>query len=393
MKRLVTIFFTGLLSLQLSAQEQLPEQITLDTKCDTNSVINFKPADNMFYLTYKDNQQTAQNLQHLISQHLEQIVSGNIFIKVNGYCNSYNNEKENILAAKERSNRVKSFFIINQKLQEKNFITRNSTKAPNGKGDFVRISYFVKNKSLLYRDTAGIKIGGATPREVSAPDTNCNQEQVSENESEPPLFVVVEPPVIFAQDSLKEEPTTSAKKSNKFIFALKTNLLFDAVLAPNIEVEFPLGKRWSVSAEYTFPWWLSKDNSKAMQMLSGGVEGRLWLGNREKHRVLCGHFVGFYTGGGIYDFRYNSKGYQGEFYIASGLSYGYGLQLNKSLNLELSLGLGYMVTDYRYYECKEDNTIRAWQNDGTYTWIGPTKAKVSLVWLLGNGSRKKGGNL
>ena len=174
------------------------------------------------------------------------------------------------------------------------------------------------------------------------------------------------------------------------LIALKTNLLFDAALMPNIEIELPLANRWSLSGEYMFPWWTSDDNSRALQILSGSIEGRYWLGNRAHRERLSGHFLGLYAGGGKYDIENKGKGYQGEFYIASGLSYGYATRLNRSLNLELSLGIGYLVTEYRRYKGEENNDLLVWQYDGRYTWIGPTKAKVSLVWVLRK-SAKKGG--
>ena len=35
----------------------------------------------------------------------------------------------------------------------------------------------------------------------------------------------------------------------KTVLALKNNLLYDLALAPNIEVELPLGKRWSLNVK------------------------------------------------------------------------------------------------------------------------------------------------
>ena len=67
---------------------------------------------------------------------------------------------------------------------------------------------------------------------------------------------------------------------------------------------------------------------------------------------MTGWFAGRYVGGGLYDFEYKAKGYQGEFFIAGGLSGGYAHTINKSgtLRMEYSLGIGYMQTDYRKYE-------------------------------------------
>ena len=60
------------------------------------------------------------------------------------------------------------------------------------------------------------------------------------------------------------------------LLALKTNLLFDAALMPNVEIEVPVGKRWSVNGEYAFPWWQFDRGKYCMQVLMGGLEGRYW---------------------------------------------------------------------------------------------------------------------
>lgn len=174
----------------------------------------------------------------------------------------------------------------------------------------------------------------------------------------------------------------SAGGTRHSVVSLKTNLLFDALLVPNLSAEFPIGRRWSVVGECWFPWWKSRDDSRALQILFVGAEGRYWLGNRQLHDPLRGHFVGLFAGGGKYDLENHSKGYQGEFYIAAGLSYGYVFRLNRRLGLELSVGIGYLRTQYRHYVGAEDNRYLVWQNDGTYTWVGPVKANVSLVWDL-----------
>ncbi|MDD3038677.1 DUF3575 domain-containing protein [Bacteroides sp.] len=212
---------------------------------------------------------------------------------------------------------------------------------------------------------------------------------------EQPFEECVELPIdkVVPEQEITEQRTTAVVEQpietqvetlTKPLFAFKTNLLFDALLLPNIEVEVPIGNRWSVAGEWIFPWWLSKDNSRALQVQSGNIEGRYWLGRRTNRKQLTGHFVGLYGGGGYYDLENKSSGYQGEFYIAAGVSYGYGLRLSKHFNMEFSIGIGYLHTKYRHYHGEQNNTVLMWQNDGRYTWVGPTKAKVSLVWLIGN---------
>ena len=178
------------------------------------------------------------------------------------------------------------------------------------------------------------------------------------------------------------------------LFAVKTNLLFDAALMPNIEIEVPIGKRWSVNGEYMFPWWLLDGDKYSLQILTGGLEGRYWLGSREdrmNREVLTGHFLGLYAGGGKYDLQWKENGYQGEFFIAAGISYGYAHRIGRNLRLEYNIGIGLLRTDYRHYHAHDNYQTLLWQENGKYTWFGPTKVKISLVWLL-NRKVKKGGD-
>lgn len=168
-------------------------------------------------------------------------------------------------------------------------------------------------------------------------------------------------------------------------FALKTNLLFDAASVLNVEVEIPIGPRWSINAEYMFPWWQWRTRHYTIQTLSGNVEGRYWLGDRSRKGLLEGFFVGAYTGGGYYDLQLGNKGWQGEFYIALGASAGYAHRIGKRLGMEYSIGLGYMHTKYREYLPMDD--CKVWQKDGRWSYLGPTKIKVSLVWMLGDKGR------
>ena len=178
------------------------------------------------------------------------------------------------------------------------------------------------------------------------------------------------------------------------LLALKTNLLFDAALMPNVEIEVPVGKRWSVNGEYAFPWWQFDRGKYCMQVLMGGLEGRYWLGSRksrEDREVLTGHFLGLYAGGGKYDLQWGEKGYQGEFFIAAGFIFGWATRIARHLHLEFNIGIGLLRTDYRHYHARDNYQTLLWQENGKYTWFGPTKAKISLVWLL-NRRVKKGGS-
>ncbi len=210
------------------------------------------------------------------------------------------------------------------------------------------------------------------------------------------LYDLLEPRYILGYGCLQECPTAS-KVELKPLLAVKTNLLFDVLTLINIEVEVPIKDRWSIAGEFIFPWW-SWDNKQLdsrrhrIQLLNGTLEARYWLGSRADKEILSGWFIGLYGGGGVYDFEYDKKGYQGEFMVAAGISSGYAHTINKSksLRMEYSLGVGLLRTKYRYYEvdCYYDNRWHPMkEREGIYTWIGPTRAKVSLSWLI-NYSKK-----
>lgn len=216
---------------------------------------------------------------------------------------------------------------------------------------------------------------------------------------------VIETVTQEATETVQPESCTR-EPAFKPLFAVKTNLLFDAATILNVEMEVPIGRRWSIAGEWIFPWW-KQDNGRAnskrnrLQLLSGTVEGRYWFGDRTKRPQLTGWFAGVYAGGGLYDIERKAKGYQGEFFIMGGLSGGFTHTINKkgNLRMEYALGIGYLQTDYRRYEAfysenhaceikKAHNWHPVHKENGRYTWIGPTKLKVSLVWMIGKGGVK-----
>lgn len=169
-------------------------------------------------------------------------------------------------------------------------------------------------------------------------------------------------------------------------FALKTNMLFDLASALNVELEVPLAKRWSIAGEWMFPWWLSDSHQRCLEILSGTLEGKFWFPskwNDSSYNDLTGWYTGLYAGGGLYDIEWDKVGYQGEFYLAAGISAGYAHKLSRSLSLEYGIGIGFLRTNYRKYKAQTDDN-GDWhlykQKSGRYSYIGPTKIKVSLVW-------------
>lgn len=188
--------------------------------------------------------------------------------------------------------------------------------------------------------------------------------------------------------------------TSKSLLALKSNLLFDAASLINVEMEYSLSRKFSVAGELVFPWWTWDNGTESslrhrLQLLQGGVDVKYWLGDRTKRERMTGWNVGLYCGAGKYDFEYDHEGYQGEFFIAAGLGCGFAHTINKcgNLRMEYALGIGYLKTDYRHYNAEfygTDDWRAILTEKGTYSWFGPTKAKISLVWVLNKKSRRAG---
>jgi hypothetical protein len=221
-------------------------------------------------------------------------------------------------------------------------------------------------------------------------------EVVVETETIVEAEVVVETETVIDEKVVEvvEEKSISSKKE---LFAIKTNLLFDLLSLVNLEVEVPIGERWSIAGEWIFPWWIVDNgaaNSKRhrIQVLNANIEGKYWFGNRTNRPRMTGWFTGVYTGAGLYDFEYNAKGYQGEFLINGGITAGYAHTINKSktLRMEYTVGVGYAQTEYRHYEAyfgADNKWTPIRQETGRYEYIGPTRAKISLVWMLNRKNR------
>ena len=181
-------------------------------------------------------------------------------------------------------------------------------------------------------------------------------------------------------------PAINARpKTFRPLLALKTNLLYDLLLAPNIEVEVPLGRnnRWSLMAEYTNPWWRWKKLDYSYEIQEAGIELRHWFspGCAEGRPCLSGHFWGAYAATLKYDLENDQTGNQGELFSA-GLTYGYSWPLSAHWNLELSASAGVAFGERRHYRAEFDSTHLIYKYTKNMFYVGPTKLKVSLVWIV-----------
>ncbi|MDR0834009.1 MAG: DUF3575 domain-containing protein [Candidatus Symbiothrix sp.] len=172
--------------------------------------------------------------------------------------------------------------------------------------------------------------------------------------------------------------------------ALSSNLLYDAVLLPNVSLEVGISDRWSVLVQGLWNWWETSETKQGTDFSSyrfRGVwaEGRYWFNPHNK--PLSGWHLGVYGARFDYDFRlfpkeWDSSGYLSRSSYSVGLSGGYSATLSRAFRLDFSLGAGYVTgKQYQYYPAQYSDKF-VYRSDKQVHTVLPTQAGVTLVWLI-----------
>lgn len=211
---------------------------------------------------------------------------------------------------------------------------------------------------------------------------SASQQSASQSPSSPPF------PAIPSQVHPASEPQSPPVAS---YFALKSNLLYDALLVPNLALEASIGSGWTLGAGGMLAWWSKDAKHRYWRIYGGDLEIRKYFGTLSKSKPLQGHHLGIYGDFLTYDFEFGAKGYQSKATYAAGIKYGYSHPIANRLNLDFALGIGYLHSNYKTYVPRDGCYV--YQETKKRKWLGPTQAEISLVWLLGKGNtnKKKGG--
>ena len=225
----------------------------------------------------------------------------------------------------------------------------------------------------------------STPSAAEASQEQARSEQArlesaSQSPSSPPF------PAIPSQ----VHPESQAPPVASY-FALKSNLLYDALLVPNLSLEASIGSGWTLGAGGMLAWWSKDAKHRYWRIYDGDLEIRKYFGTLSKSKPLQGHHLGIYGDFLTYDFEFGAKGYQSKATYAAGIKYGYSHPIANRLNLDFALGIGYLHSNYKTYVPRDGCYV--YQETKKRKWLGPTQAEISLVWLLGKGNtnKKKGG--
>lgn len=190
--------------------------------------------------------------------------------------------------------------------------------------------------------------------------------------------------------------TPASCSCRPFYMDVKTNMLLDALALPNIGVEFYLGKNISLTANWMYGWWDRNKSHYYWRAYGGDLTLRWWFGRRSHEKPLTGHHLGIYGGIVTYDFELGGTGYMGGLPRRTlwdrsnrfgGVEYGYSLPVGRRLNIDFTVGIGYLGGKYLKYEPQGKHYV--WQSTHNLKWFGPTRAEISLVWLIECGNYNK----
>lgn len=163
---------------------------------------------------------------------------------------------------------------------------------------------------------------------------------------------------------------------------IKTNLLHDIVLTPDVGIEVSVAKKFSMSVEGVYAWRSNDSRHRYWRIRGGTLEMRIWLGESHIERSLTGHHIGIYGSFHDYDFEFGGKGWQSPTpTYGAGIGYGFAIPINKRINIDFGIKAGYSAgTIIRYRpECGE----YMGQSKTFHRYVGLTGLEITLVWFPG----------
>ena len=320
-------------------------------KADTTCIFRFVPQKDMFYVPWKGNDTELARLLEYIENNKATIFDGKLPLLVDGYCNSLGSKAENLATAKIRANRVKSELIIRAKIKEENFITHNHAT----EGDFVTVRLTVPVKETAVTDAEA-------EARLAAEPTVAGRRERQKAEAEK-----------TAQQNTLADTPSETKITTDYHLSLRANLLRWATLTPDLGLEWRICPSWGIAVNGSWTSWSWNDKDRRYALWEVAPEVRYYMGEKKAW------YLGAMFKVGQFNYKLSETGKQGDL-MGGGITAGYQLRLNKALDLDFNLGLGYLNADFEKYEVIDGVRVRC--GNETKDWYGPINAGVTLVWKL-----------
>ena len=374
----------SVLSAKASKSTRQKTSVLASEKQDT-VVFRFAPKRRMFWADYKGNAAAINSLTQSIRQHKLSIESGDMKVRMLGFCSSYDSFKTNLAAAKNRSNQVKSYFIVHEGLKEEHFRTTNSTQRWRGMTDVIAVAYVFRS--------AGSNQMPEPESDVMPVDSLSGSE--AEPTSEKPVIESACNPVSEIPAEISAEPESESTQSvvealegmmfdpvrPLYRWAIKTNVAYLAATVANLGVEYSFGDHYSIDLPIIYsPYTVARDYR--LRFLAVQPEFRYWL-----KAPMKGHFFGVHLNIGAFNIAVDNKNrYQSpDGFYGVGLSYGYVLPFARHWAAEFTVGAGYVHTKYdTYYNIP--NGAR-FEKGRAYNYWGLTKVGINLLYRFGKEGR------
>ena len=318
-------------------------------KADTTCIFRFVPQKDMFYVPWKGNDTELARLLEYIENNKATILDGKLPLLVDGYCKSQGSKAENLATAKIRANRVKSELIIRAKIKEENFITHNHAT----EGDFVTVRLTVPVKETAVTDAE------AEARLAAEPTVAGRRERQKAEAA--------------AQQNTLADTPSETKITTDHHLSLRANLLRWATLTPDLGLEWRICPSFGIAVNGSWTSWTWSDKDRRYALWEVAPEVRYYMGEKKAW------YLGAMFKAGQFNYKLSETGKQGDL-MGGGITAGYQLRLNKALDLDFNLGLGYLNADYEKYEVIDGVRVR--RGNETKDWYGPINAGVTLVWKL-----------
>jgi len=318
-------------------------------KADTTCIFRFVPQKDMFYVPWKGNDTELARLLEYIENNKATILDGKLPLLVDGYCKSQGSKAENLATAKIRANRVKSELIIRAKIKEENFITHNHAT----EGDFVTVRLTVPVKETAVTDAE------AEARLAAEPTVAGRRERQKAEAA--------------AQQNTLADTPSETKITTDYHLSLRANLLRWATLTPDLGLEWRICPSWGIAVNGSWTSWSWSDKDRRYALWEVAPEVRYYMGEKKVW------YLGAMFKAGQFNYKLSETGKQGDL-MGGGITAGYQLRLNKALDLDFNLGLGYLNVDFEKYEVIDGVRVR--RGNETKDWYGPINAGVTLVWKL-----------
>ena len=327
-------------------------------KADTTCIFRFVPQKDMFYVPWKGNDTELARLLEYIENNKATILNGKLPLLVDGYCKSQSSEVKNLATAKIRANRVKSELIIRAKIKEENFITHNHAT----EGDFVTVRLTVPVKETAVTDAEAEARRKAEEARLAAEPTVAGRRERQKAEAEK-----------TAQQNTLADTPSETKITTDYHLSLRANLLRWATLTPDLGVEWRICPSCGIAVNGSWTSWTWSDKDRRYALWEVAPEVRYYMGEKKAW------YLGAMFKAGQFNYKLSETGKQGDL-MGGGITAGYQLRLNKALDLDFNLGLGYLNVDFEKYEVIDGVRVRC--GNETKNWCGPINAGVTLVWKL-----------